>query len=75
MARLPAHDLLDRIARDTDAATRYEAALPRVTAARARANLGAFLQLALEADSGRYPSLPRFLRVNHCLCCGSAGVV
>ncbi|MGQ0587780.1 MAG: UvrD-helicase domain-containing protein [Gammaproteobacteria bacterium] len=61
-ARLPAHDLLDRIARDTDAAARYEAALPRVTAARARANLGAFLQLALEVDSGRYPSLPRFLQ-------------
>src|SRR6185503_3795323 len=33
-----------------------------VTGARARANLGAFLQLALEADSGRYPSLPRFLQ-------------
>jgi ATP-dependent helicase/nuclease subunit A len=61
-ARLPAHDLLDRIARDTDATARYEAALPRVTGARARANLGAFLQLALEADSGRYPSLPRFLQ-------------
>jgi ATP-dependent helicase/nuclease subunit A len=60
--RLPAHDLLDRIARDTDAAARYESALPRVTGARARANLGAFLQLALEADSGRYPSLPRFLQ-------------
>lgn len=60
-ARLPAHDLLDRIARDTHAAARYEAALPPVTAARARANLGAVLQLALEADSGRYPSLPRFL--------------
>jgi ATP-dependent helicase/nuclease subunit A len=60
-SRLPAHDLLDRIARDTSAAARYEAALPRVTGARARANLGAFLQLALEADSGRYPSLPRFL--------------
>lgn len=60
-ARLPAHDLLDRIARDTAAAQRYESALPAVTAARARANLGAFLQLALEADSGRYPSLPRFL--------------
>ena len=61
VTRLPAHDLLDRIARDTAAAARYESALPRVTAARARANLGAVLQLALEADSGRYPSLPRFL--------------
>ncbi|HUR41297.1 MAG TPA: UvrD-helicase domain-containing protein [Verrucomicrobiae bacterium] len=60
-ARLPAHDLIDRIARDADVAARYEQALPRVTGARARANLGAVLQLALEADSGRYPSLPRFL--------------
>jgi len=60
-AQLPAHDLLDRIAGDAAVAARYQAALPRVTAARARANLGAFLQLALEADSGRYPSLPRFL--------------
>lgn len=60
--RLPAHDLLDRILRDADAAARYERALPPVTAARARANLGAFLQLALEADSGRYPTLSRFLR-------------
>lgn len=60
-AQLPAHDLLDRIYREADAAARYEAALPAVPAARARANLGAFIQLALEADSGRYPSLARFL--------------
>jgi ATP-dependent helicase/nuclease subunit A len=60
-AQLPAHDLLDRICREADAAARYEIELPRVAAARARANLGAFLQLALEADSGRYPSLARFL--------------
>jgi len=60
-ARLPAHDLLDRIYREADAAARYEAALPAVPAARVRANLGAFIQLALEADSGRYPSLARFL--------------
>ena len=61
-ASLPAHDLLDRVLRESDAAARYEAALPRVSGARARANLGAFLQLALEADSGRYPTLRRFLR-------------
>lgn len=60
-AQLPAHDLLDRIYREADAAACYEAALPPVSAARARANLGAFIQLALEADSGRYPSLARFL--------------
>ncbi|MDR3416156.1 MAG: UvrD-helicase domain-containing protein [Nevskia sp.] len=60
-AELAAHDLLDRICREADAAARYEAALPPVAAARVRANLGAFVQLALEADSGRYPSLTRFL--------------
>jgi ATP-dependent helicase/nuclease subunit A len=58
---LPAHDLLDRIYSEGDVAARYEAALPAVPAARVRANLGAFIQLALEADSGRYPSLARFL--------------
>ncbi len=60
-AELPAHDLLDRIYSEADVAARYEAALPVVAAARVRANLGAFIQLALEADSGRYPSLARFL--------------
>jgi ATP-dependent helicase/nuclease subunit A len=60
-AALPAHDLLDHIYREADVAARYEAALPAVPAARVRANLGAFIQLALEADSGRYPSLARFL--------------
>ena len=64
-AQLPAHDLLDRIYREADVAARYEAALPAVPAARARANLGAFIQLALEADSGRYPSLARFLDYLH----------
>ena len=60
-AQLPAHDLLDRIYREADIPARYETALPAVPAARVRANLGAFIQLALEADSGRYPSLARFL--------------
>lgn len=60
-AQLPAHDLLDRIYREADVPARYEAALPAVPAARVRANLGGFIQLALEADSGRYPSLTRFL--------------
>ncbi len=59
--RLPAHDLLDRICNEGDVAGRYEAMLPPAERARVRGNLGALLQLALEADSGRYPSLPRFL--------------
>jgi ATP-dependent helicase/nuclease subunit A len=60
-AQLPAHDLLDRICGEGDIAARYEAALPAAAAARVRANLGSLIQLALEADSGRYPTLARFL--------------
>jgi len=60
-ATLPVHDLLDRIVSEADAARRYESALPPAARARVRANLGAFLQLALTADSGRYPSLGSFL--------------
>ncbi|MEK6805077.1 MAG: UvrD-helicase domain-containing protein [Pseudomonadota bacterium] len=59
--RLPVHDLLDRVIVESDAARRYESALPPAAAARVRANLGAFQQLALAADSGRYPSLTGFL--------------
>lgn len=55
--RLPAHDLLDRIAFDTDLIRRYEDALPGD--GRVRANIGAFLQLVLDADQGRYPTLGR----------------
>lgn len=58
--RLPAHDLLDRIDHEADVAARYEAALPGD--ARVRANLGAFLQLVLDADQGRYPTLGRLNR-------------
>ena len=60
--RLPPHDLLDRIHNEGNLAARYEAALPAVAAARVRANLNAYLQLALEVDSGRAPSLSKFLR-------------
>jgi ATP-dependent helicase/nuclease subunit A len=59
--KLPVHDLLDRIYSEGNLAARYESALPPAQAARARGNLNAFIQLALEADSGRYPSLSRFL--------------
>lgn len=59
--RLPVHDLLDRIYSQGDLAARYEAALPTSQAARVRGNLNAFLQMALESDRGRYPSLSGFL--------------
>jgi ATP-dependent helicase/nuclease subunit A len=59
--QLPVHDLLDRIYNEGDLAARYEAALPASQAVRVRGNLNAFLQMALESDSGRYPSLSGFL--------------
>lgn len=61
-AQLPVHDLLDHILHDAGVAARYENALPKIAAARVRANLGAFVQLALDTGGGRYPSLSRFLR-------------
>ncbi|MGH8506354.1 MAG: UvrD-helicase domain-containing protein [Stenotrophobium sp.] len=58
---LPVHDLIDRICSGGNLAARYESALPAVQAARVRGNLDRFIQLALTADSGRYPSLSRFI--------------
>jgi ATP-dependent helicase/nuclease subunit A len=59
--RIPVHDLLDRIYAQADVIGRYEAAFPLSLRPRARANLTRFIELALEVDSGRYPSLPHFL--------------
>ena len=58
---LPVHDLLDRILAQSDARTRYCAAVPAHQGAQVLANLDAFVELALNVDSGRFPSLPRFL--------------
>jgi len=60
---LPVHDLLDRIYFEGDLLRRYLAATPPNLRPRVQANLLRFLELALEIDSGRYPSLTRFL--NH----------
>ena len=60
-AVLPVHDLLDRIFFDTDAIATYAANVPPSLRERTVANLRAFLELALQIDAGRYPSLPRFL--------------
>ncbi|MDX1610403.1 MAG: UvrD-helicase domain-containing protein [Halofilum sp. (in: g-proteobacteria)] len=59
--QLPIHDLLDRIFADSELVPRYRAAVPEHLRARAGANLNRFLELALEIDSGRYPSLTHFL--------------
>ncbi len=58
---LPVHDLLQRIYSEGDLLARYRAASPKHLQARVTANLERFLQLALEVDSGRYPSLTHFL--------------
>jgi len=59
--RLPVHDLLDRIYHEGDIQSRYHAAFPAHLHARVESNLTRFIELALEIDSGRYPSLPHFI--------------
>ncbi|MDZ7749797.1 MAG: 3'-5' exonuclease [Halofilum sp. (in: g-proteobacteria)] len=59
--RVPIHDLLDRVFDEGDLVARYRATLPEHLRARATANLNRFLGLALEIDSGRYPSLVHFI--------------
>ncbi|MGM0593272.1 MAG: UvrD-helicase domain-containing protein [Pseudomonadota bacterium] len=59
--KIPIHDLLDRIFCEGNVLERYRAAFPPHLAGRAVANLTRFLELALEVDSGRYPSLGHFL--------------
>jgi len=59
---LPVHDLLDRIYFHSDLLERYRAAVPEALQGAVAANLHAYLELALATDSGRYPSLAKFLR-------------
>ncbi|MBI3546956.1 MAG: UvrD-helicase domain-containing protein [Gammaproteobacteria bacterium] len=59
--RIPVHDLLDRIYCESNLIARYIAAAPPHLRARVEANLNRFLEIALDVDSGRYPSLSRFL--------------
>jgi len=59
--QLPVHDLLDRIYSEANVFARYRAAFPEHLHPRIIANLIRFLELALETDSGRYPSLTRFM--------------
>ncbi|HVL76958.1 MAG TPA: 3'-5' exonuclease, partial [Noviherbaspirillum sp.] len=59
--RLPVHDLLDMVMHEGDLVARYAAAAHPARRAQVLGNLEAFMELALELDSGRYPSLPRFI--------------
>ena len=58
---LPIHDLLDHIYTEGDVLARYRAATPEDQRPVVMANLSRFLELALEVDAGRYPSLIKFL--------------
>lgn len=58
---MPVHDLLDRIYCEGDVLNRYHAAYPPHLQHRVAANLTRFIELALEIDSGRYPSIGRFV--------------
>ncbi|HET9113317.1 MAG TPA: UvrD-helicase domain-containing protein [Burkholderiales bacterium] len=60
-ARIPVHDLLDRIYFEANVPARYRAAVPAALQNSVVANLAAFMELTLTLGGGRYPSLHRFL--------------
>jgi len=59
--KIPVHDLLDKIFAEADVLERYQRITPKPLQARVQANLTLFLEMALDLDSGRYPSLMHFL--------------
>ena len=58
---LPVHDLLDLIYHESNLRVSYAIAAQNLARAQVLANLDAFLELALNQDGGRYPSLSRFI--------------
>ncbi|MBN1378590.1 MAG: UvrD-helicase domain-containing protein [Gammaproteobacteria bacterium] len=61
VGHLPVHDLLDRIYFEADIINRYQQAATASLRAGVSANLQQLLEIALQIDSGRFPSLIRFL--------------
>jgi ATP-dependent helicase/nuclease subunit A len=61
-ARLPVHDLLDRIYQEGDVRMKYAAICQEIDRPQVLANLDAFLELALDQNGGQYPSLSRFIQ-------------
>lgn len=59
--QLPVHDVLDRIIHVQDVMDRMAARFGGACGLQCLANVEAFVALALELDTGRLPSLPRFL--------------
>ena len=65
-AQLPVHDCLDKIFSEGNIINRYIAANRSENKRNVTANCQRFLELSLETDSGRYPSITRFLqRLSH----------
>ena len=58
---VPVHDLMDRIYAEGNIIQRYISSVPDTQKQRVSSNLLRFLELSLELDSGRYPSLSHFL--------------
>ena len=58
---VPVHDLLDHIFAEANLIARYQASLAADQQQSVAANLTRFLELSLDIDSGRYPSLTHFL--------------
>lgn len=59
--KLPVHDLLDKIISESNLIKRYINAYPPHLKLSVESNLNRFIELALEINSGRYPSIARFL--------------
>ena len=59
--RLPVHDLLDLIFHQGELLARYVAASAPGLRSQVVGNLESFIELALNLDAGRYPSLPKFV--------------
>jgi len=63
--KLPVHDCLDRIFSEGNIINRYKAANKQENKQKVASNCQRFLELSLEVDSGRYPSITRFLQRLH----------
>jgi len=59
---IPVHDLLNIIFQQRELITRYRQAVPLHDSEQVIARLQQFLNISLEANSGRYPSIQSFLR-------------
>lgn len=59
--RLPVHDLLDQILHQGQLPARYAQAAAPLARSQAIGNIETFVELALNMDAGRYPSLPKFI--------------